>query len=173
MKHINEWHEKLIKVYKAISYKISGKGIKKYKMCYMNFIWPMIHLLLTNTSCKVYCNGLSHTIRIKHCITKCFSVQVLCICSCFHAYTESIQTLTMQIWYFSLIVNKEQFIILWFFMLSDIAFIHFNTYVQIKIKMYKIKICCLLQQIYCQYHFYFIFTSITFNYGQVLLKWVQ
>ena len=47
------WH---VQVYKAISYKISRKRIiRSLRSVESTFFWPLIHLLLTNIACVIYC----------------------------------------------------------------------------------------------------------------------
>ena len=52
---------------------------------------------------------------------KVFLIQTLWIWWCFHAYTESIQNLIMQIRLFSIILNPMKLTFLWFSRLPDIA----------------------------------------------------
>ena len=82
-----------------------------------NMLHIYIHLTLTS-----YCTWVLHSVRIKHCKTGCFSVQILCFfCWNFHTCIEHIQSLIMKIRYFSMIINTMQLIILQFCRLSDIA----------------------------------------------------
>ena len=80
-----------VNVYKVISYKIYWNVILK---CADILIWPIINLFLTQTAYANYCTWLLHTIKIQRCSTsRRFSVQILWICWCFHAY----QSLIMKI----------------------------------------------------------------------------
>ena len=70
------------------------------------------HLLLTSTEYANYCSRVLHSIRIKRCTTKCFSVQIFQICWSFCTYTEPIQSSIMKIGLFSIILDIMQYTIL-------------------------------------------------------------
>ena len=120
--HIFDLKPMTLKLYLT---KFSEKEQERIKMCCINIHLTGISFTLTRTTYVNYCTWLLHTVWIKRCMTKKNSVQILQICwTFFRVFTDTIQSLMMEIKLFSMILNTMQIII--FSRLSEIALYPLN-----------------------------------------------